>query len=210
MNLTHASGDFAKNTMVEASARYEVIFTDRWNALDHVDYPPNAHYSPIVAINHNADYRIFKLGEFATLGFQQLSETGATQTLRDEIAEARIFNQVGRLVLTDPLFPRQDGRQIKFTINVSLDHPLLSFTTMIAPSPDWTVGLDSVNLLEENTFINYLYFELYATNAGTEEGDYGGNFDTNNPATFPQKEISSLQGQLGFNAPFATVTIRKL
>ena len=78
---------------------------------------------------------------------------------------------------------------------------------MIAPSPDWFVGINSLNTLvngkfrlENNSFIRI---------AGTEEGDVPGNFSIHNQTSNPHRPITSMKSLDSFSAPFATLEIKK-
>jgi metal-dependent HD superfamily phosphatase/phosphodiesterase len=48
---------------------------------------------------------------------------------------------------------------------------------MIAPSPDWFIGIRDVNLYAGNTWVNKLEFDLKLYDSGT---DTGVRFDSNN------------------------------
>ncbi len=197
-------------TFAEDQATYEVTFTSLWNAEDHISFPRNAHFSPVIAISHNADYEMFKLGSMATTGFEQMAETGATRLLKQEMADALDAGHIFDLAESEALFPRRDGDTLSFTVTLSRDHPYLSLATMIAPSPDWVVGVSNLQLINAGHFISELSADLYALNAGTEEGDVGGNFSINNNATTPQQPIAPLYRGEGFTAPFAKITIKRL
>jgi hypothetical protein len=41
---------------------------------------------------------------------------------------------------------------------------------MIAPSPDWFVGVDSLNLFEDGNFVDEKTVVLFAFDAGTDNG----------------------------------------
>ena len=60
---------------------------------------------------------------------------------------------------------------------------------MLAPSPDWFVGVNGINLFSGNKWIIDTTINLYPHDAGTEEGDI---FGYNNPATVPQQNIHLL------------------
>ena len=60
---------------------------------------------------------------------------------------------------------------------------------MIAPSPDWFMGLSNVNLFENNKWLDTLSLNIRVYDAGTEEGDV---FGYNNPSTVPQQTIMLL------------------
>jgi hypothetical protein len=103
------------------------------------------------------------------------------------------------------MFLRSESSQT-FKITVTKDRPLVSFVTMIAPSPNWVVGLDSLNLVQDGVFVNTYKQSLNAYDAGTEEGDRGENFSTNNASTNPKQRINKLSGR-GFDTPFAEVEL---
>ena len=54
---------------------------------------------------------------------------------------------------------------------------------MIAPSPDWFVGVDSLNLYEDGAFVDEKTVVLYAYDAGTDSGTtYTSPDDPTDPA----------------------------
>jgi hypothetical protein len=63
---------------------------------------------------------------------------------------------------------------------------------MIAPSPDWFIGIDAFNLFPNNKWISDTTINLFGYDAGTEEGDV---FSLNNPATIPQQNIQLLNSE---------------
>ena len=63
---------------------------------------------------------------------------------------------------------------------------------MIAPSPDWFVGVFGLSLLDaEGNWVEALTVNLYPWDAGTEGGD---DFSFDNAATVPPGTIVSLRG----------------
>ena len=191
-------------------ALYKITFISLWNAKDHSGFPSNAHFSPIVALNHNNSYELYSVGGFASSGFEKMAEIGSTPTLLEEIRKAQQKGVVENVTTTKPLFPRRDGDRLHFKIEVSSEFSMISFATMIAPSPDWIVGVDSFNTKVMGKFIKDTKLKLYAINAGTEEGDRPGNYSISNPPSQPHKPISSLRGVKGFKRPYATVIIHKM
>ncbi len=65
---------------------------------------------------------------------------------------------------------------------------------MVAPSPDWFVGVSGLSLWDGDAWIESLSVDLKPYDAGTEQGDA---FSLANPATVPQELIAML------GAPFA-------
>ena len=83
---------------------------------------------------------------------------------------------------------------------------------MIAPSPDWFMGISNVSLLENNKWVKELTLNVRLYDAGTEEGNV---FGYSNPATIPQQPImlltpaSVLANNNTSVAPIATVRFVK-
>jgi Spondin_N len=73
------------------------------------------------------------------------------------------------------------------TINVNIKNANISFESMLAPSPDWFVGIDSYSLIQNGKWITEITVPIYGYDAGTEDGDV---FGYANPATVPQQPIS--------------------
>jgi len=91
-------------------------------------------------------------------------------------------------------------------IEVSEDFPLLSLVSMIAPSPDWFIGLNSFSLLDgSNNWKTSISIDMFPTDAGTDSGT---NYESPNNVTTPQENISNLQGINPFNSnKIGTITI---
>lgn len=67
-------------------------------------------------------------------------------------------------------------------IKVTEEYPLVTLVTMITPSPDWLVGVNSLNLYEDSAFVNEKTVVLYGYDAGT---DIGTTFSSPNNPTDP-------------------------
>lgn len=61
---------------------------------------------------------------------------------------------------------------------------------MIAPSPDWFLGIHNLSLISNNEWIKDTLVNIYVYDAGTEDGDAFGYL---NPATTPQQNVGLLQ-----------------
>ena len=83
---------------------------------------------------------------------------------------------------------------------------------MIAPSPDWFVGVNGVSLCGDSAWVNRLELPLMAQDAGT---DSGATFAAPNEATSPQEPIQyldanlELTGAMGEAAVFGTLSIKR-
>ena len=72
-------------------------------------------------------------------------------------------------------------------------HPLLTLVTMIAPSPDWFVGVHDLVMRDEENWIGRQTVELWPYDAGTEEVT-SITFSTGGSASQPHQPISRLDG----------------
>ena len=104
-----------------------------------------------------------------------------------------------------------DGYKIT-RIMVQNMYSMVSLITMIAPSPDWFVGVDSYDLCGMNGWKENVTMDLLPWDAGTENGQ---TYRLNNMATMPVDVIMRItQGSnsdIGkhANVTFATVTFTR-
>jgi len=189
-------------------ATYQVKFIGNFSAdvFPGDNFPSNPHFSPVNVVSHNKDYTLFKKGGLATAGVQDVAETGNPSELTKELNAAQMVNSVLAFTRTGPV----DGDAVvSVTIKVKADAPYLSVLSMIAPSPDWVVGLSSVKLLRKGRFIKRAYAPLYAIDGGT---DSGLDYTSRNEVTDPQGVISRLKYIDGkkVKKPHAFILIQKI
>lgn len=191
------------------SQTYRVTFSNNWNSADHIQVPGNAHFSPIVAVAHNGNYDLIPLGGIANENLEPVAEVGDPKKLNAEISQAQGSGLVSVTLNTSNMFLNSMTEQ-SFDIEISKSHPYISFVSMIAPSPDWIVGMN-LKLYSESQgyYAGLIDHPLYAIDAGTEGGDSAGNFSINNAPTVPKQPMGILLGP-GFQAPFAFVSIQKI
>ena len=141
-------------------------------------------------------------GGAATPGIESMAERGRTATLAKEI-EAAGANALS--VLRKESGPGATASDSFDSVTLTAAHSRITLLTMIAPSPDWFVGVFGLSLLDaEGEWIEELTVNLYPWDAGTEEGD---DFSFDNAATVPHGTITSLRGTDPFSdAPMATMS----
>lgn len=168
-------------------ATYEVTVVMDWSAQTHPGYFPssNAHISPFVVWSHTPETTIFTEGSVATPGMEKMAELGGTITLEEELQE-RVEKGILNFIVADRL---DVPGEITESITVDEDHSLITFVTMLAPSPDWFVAVSDVELLVEGDFIESIEVPFVAYDAGTEEGV---GFSIKNEETNPVENISPL------------------
>lgn len=170
------------------TARYSVTFTARWTAADHGQVPGGAHFTTLAGAAVNADADLWTPGELASLGLERLAELGQTSTFLTEIAAATEAGDAGESVTSAGTGAIGTSA---FEVAVSRDLPSFTFASMIAPSPDWFVGLSEFSLLDdEGRWIEDTGdMGLPAWDAGTETGN---RFSLDGRATDPPQSIRLL------------------
>ena len=186
-----------------ASATYTVTFTGAWTAeATPGGVPDGAHFSPLIGGVHNADVAFLEAGGQATPGIESMAERGRTATLTEEIQAAGV--NVLSVLRKDSGSGATEASTFGSVV-LTADHPSITLLSMIAPSPDWFVGVFGLPLLDaEGEWVEDLTVDLHPWDAGTEEGD---DFSFDNAATVPPGAIISLRGEGKFSdAPIATLT----
>ena len=165
-STTSAAGDPVRNP---ATARYRATFQATWSVATHpVDFPAAAHFSPLVGGTHNAQVTFWREGANATDGIKDMAERGLTSTLSTEI-NAAIAAGTAEHVFTGSNVAVSPGTATA-EFEISQTYPLVTLVSMIAPSPDWFVGVSAVPLFQSGQWTNELQFTLDPWDAGTDGG----------------------------------------
>lgn len=212
LSLLPSSATAQSGTLPAASeARYRITFTSTWSSETHPsgNFPTtSAHFSPLIGATHSDSISLWQPGALASDGIEQMAETGATGLLTDEI-DALIADGSAERVLRGSGLGSATGQVMLDPFPISADFPLVSLVTMVAPSPDWFVGVHDVSLLDEDgQWLDRLVIELDPYDAGTDSGT---DYSSANSDTDPAEPIRNLRGVAPFaNAPVGTFTIERV
>jgi len=208
--------DETANVVLEAlaprvlpNARYRVSFEAYWSAQTHpTDIPPIPHFSPLIGATHGLGIKFWDEGAPATAGIQDMAEKGKTSPLDAEIAEAQAAGLAENLFIGGGLSPSPGVEAVEFEISQAF--PLVTLVSMIAPSPDWFVGVRALSMLSDD-WRDEIIVELYPWDAGTDSGI---TFESDNEATVPRGVITLIQGPPvavnGQVAPFGRFVFRRI
>ena len=194
----------------EGVVQYEVTFDINWSqTLFPDEYPSNAHFSKFIGWSHKSNLNFFEVGTFSSNGIKSMAETGSTSPLDSEI-NTRVDNLEGlKLFVGDNL--SSGVGTVTMNIYVDGDNPNITLVSMLAPSPDWYLGVIDVNLLDDNKFVESKTVKAVVYDAGT---DSGVSYKSGNIATSPQEVISVLNsyplGDGTKDVNIANVTFRKV
>jgi len=152
------------------TATYEVSFESTWSSSSHpTDFPlSSAHFSGLVGASHKATLNFWKIGELASEGIESMAETGSKSALIKEINAAIMQGTVDQSLSGDGI-ASSPGR-VKLSFQVSRSFPYITLVSMIAPSPDWFVGVEGLNLLANGSWQDEIIIPLYAYDSGTDSG----------------------------------------
>ena len=186
------------------SAAYRVTFEGKFTAsalASGVSVPSGEHFTTLIGAIHNGSVTFWSSGGTASAGIESMAEVGGTSALKSEInASSNALAVIEQSIVS--------GGTATATVDITLttDHPLVTLTSMIAPSPDWFVGVSGLSLRNtaDDGWQPSLAVDLFPYDAGTEEGT---EFSLSNSATSPQGTITSIKGMGKFsNEPIATLT----
>ena len=176
------------DTKITPTATFSITFNATWSNTSHPNhFPDRAHFSKLVVVSHNVDTEFWKLGEFATSGVQDIAELGANSAFKSEFDQSKAEGQANAYSESVELLSLPNSTTL--TIELDEDYPLLTALSMIAPSPDWFVGVNNVNLIQNDVWVSELTLPLLALDAGT---DSGVDFTSANQVTNPKEPIQYL------------------
>ena len=187
---------FAVLTAPAATAEivtYELIVNNTWSAQTH----PNVwegiespHFSHLGGVSHNDQVSFWALGQLATPGVKLMAETGwvdHNSNPNDWNAEFQAAVDAGTAhakYVFPQWFPAPSVTRL--TIEVSDTHPLVTFATMLGPSPDWFVGVSALSLRDPNGWIDEVIVQLPPHDGGTRDNNI---FQLFGPLTTPPDPI---------------------
>ncbi|TST60400.1 Spondin-2 [Bagarius yarrelli] len=175
-----------------STAKYRLTFTGKWSQTafpkQYPVYRPPAQWSPLIGVSHSTDYHIWQKNQYASNGVREFSEKGEAWTLIKEVEAAgeRIQSVYG--LFSTPAVLGGTG-QTSTEFEVYARHNFLSFIMRIVPSPDWFIGIDSLNLCDGDHWKENISLDLFPFDAGT---DSGFTFSSPKFETIPQDKVTEI------------------
>jgi hypothetical protein len=199
-------GEASLEREATATVSYRVEFQATWSAATHASaYPASAHFSPLIGGVHNEQVSFWTPGGLATAGIEQMAEVGGVTLLRGEVQTA--INAGGASSIIQGSGINSPGNTT-LAFEASSTFPLVTLVTMVAPTPDWFVGVHGLDLREGAGWKSEITVDLFAYDAGTEEGS---GFSLANPATVPPQQIALLSSPLSSSdPPLGTFTFTRI
>ena len=197
----------------EGEARYRITFDSDWSADIHpTNFPDNPHFSGLVGATHDESVLIWQRGELASDGFELMAETGGKSKLLAEIAALIAAGTAHGELSGNGLSTSPSSVSLEFKVVSS--HPYVTLVSMLAPSPDWFVGVSGLSLLaEDGTWKDREEVPLRLYDAGTDDGTTFRATNANSDPAQPISRLTSESGDTDFtdgNPPVGTFTFQKL
>ena len=200
------ASDSAELPVTTASTSYDVVFAALWSANTHpTSFPSNPHFSRLIGGTHGATVTFWAQGSLASEGIKNMAELGDIMPLDSEV-EAAIQAGTAEGLLSGGNIPLSPGsRELMF--DISVDFPLVTLVSMVAPSPDWFLGVNSLSLLEEGSWVDSVVIELFAYDSGTDSGVI---YTSPDEVTDPRANISRItESPFNVMSPMGTFTFTR-
>jgi len=200
----------ATGAMADETATYELVWDAFWSADTHPGaYPGNGHFAPFFGTAHDAETTIWEPGGLASPGIEVMAEKGLKSPLDEEIQVLVDAGHALEFVKLQGTSANEMPVVKTYEIVLTSDFPHLTLTSMLAPSPDWFIGLNGLDMAPGGEWIESIELAMYPWDAGTDSGT---NFGSADEDTDPQEPISTLVGEFPFFdlPPVSTLTLTLL
>jgi len=166
----------------DPTADYTVVFDSTWSEQTHPGtLPPGPHFSGLIGGLHNDQVIFWQSGALASQGIEDMAELGSKSQLTNEVNTA-IGDGTAGVVLSGGDIPTSPG-MVSLSFTAQQAYPLLTLVSMLAPSPDWFVGVASLELMSAGEWRRQIVVPLYVWDAGTDSGPtFTASDDDTNPA----------------------------
>ena len=208
LSATCSMGDTA-----DGEARYRVTFKATWSAGTHpTNFPAGPHFSGLVGATHDGSAGIWERGELASDAIELMAETGGKSKLLAEIAALIAAGTAHGELSGNGLSTSPSSVILEFDVVSS--HPFVTLVSMLAPSPDWFVGVSGLSLLaEDGTWKDREVVSLLLYDAGTDDGVTFTAANANSDPAQPISRLTSESGDTDFTdgaPPVGTFLIERL
>lgn len=197
-----SSDDNAANTPVSscaADACYRITMNEVWSQANFpTQYPSGSHFSALIGGVHGNGVDFFELNQSASTGIEDMAETGGTSDLRNEVNAA--IGSGTALALISGSGIASSRTSVTVEIELSNAFPLVTLVSMLAPSPDWFTGVDSLSLQDSSgNFVDSLTVNLEVFDAGSDSGVTFNSANADSNSVITKLSCADLVNDCGFS-----------
>ena len=191
--------------MKPLKAKYDFDFHGKWSRSSHpIHYPEHStHWSNVIGATHSSQFFMYRIGELASPGIVKMAEEGYVGTMERQLRIDQNNQQVKSILKTRAQWPAHQPGQKPLSGEIEFDqkHSFFSFTTMIGPSPDWFLGVDSINLCDEDNceWKKQMSSDLFPLDAGSDDGI---SYLSKNKPLNPSQPVEIITPSVNPNSPF--------
>lgn len=191
-------------------ATYRVTFNATWSAATHPNsFPPSPHFSGLIGMTHDQSGVLFEPNTLASAGVKNMAEFGSKSSLTSEIQSLISQKKAQSLISGGGISVSPGSVSVDFELSKS--HSLISIVSMVAPSPDWFIGVRDIQLFENGTWVSSKTVNVNIYDSGT---DSGLSYTSPNQVTSPQVPIFMITdaplGTTGIVPVLGTMTFERL
>lgn len=144
--------NFGGDCSSDSLAVYKVTLEGHWSReffpKHYPEVRPPAHFSKTFGVSHSTNFSLFKIDTIASAGLKEFCETTDTDEFENgEINSQLVFDEFTIPKLSDPM------DQVESRLFVQSNNSMVSLITKLIPSPDWFIGLDSLQVRQFLEFI---------------------------------------------------------
>ncbi|XP_011500698.1 PREDICTED: spondin-1-like [Ceratosolen solmsi marchali] len=186
------AGEILKNCCACDEGKYELTFEGLWSRYTHTKYFPQkewlAVFPTVIGASHMTNYEFWRPYTKASKGLIKYAETGDTVDLELELKLNK--RRISTLIkFRGANFQNKTNKSFS-SVRVDTKKHVVSLIAKIEPSPDWFVGVSSLELCQPDcTWIKNKILNLYAYDAGSKNGMLYEDIEDN---TEPQDVIQNL------------------
>ena len=189
---------------------YKITLDSSWSSQTHpVDFPSTPHFSRLVGATHNVNTKFWSEGNIASSGIESMAESGGTSILLSEIQSNITLGDSNTQILSSGI--ASSPGSTSFILKPDSSFTYLTLVTMLAPSPDWFVGVSAYNLMPNGNWLTKEIIVLFAYDAGGDNGvTYASSDSDSNPKIAISKIITSPFLVDGKITPIGALTIERI
>lgn len=181
----------AQDALGQDAAKYTVVFEATWSSLSHPsDFPSNPHFSGLIGGTHDMSVAFWEPGMIASDGIEDMAERGRKGALRDEI-EGAIGTGSAEFILSGSGIGTSPNA-VSLDFEITSEFPLVTLVSMLAPSPDWFVGVSGLRLWHDGFWVDEVEVPLVVYDAGSDSGPSYASPDDDTVPPEPIRELTEM------------------
>jgi hypothetical protein len=161
----------------------------------------------VVGATHVEELSFWSSGGIATGGIESMAETGAVTAFCNEVQAEVDGGRAGGCIRGQEASFRSPGT-VTLAFDLDEGSPFLTLVSMIAPSPDWFVGVDGIALQQGGCWTPRIETDLVGYDAGTDSGT---TFTARDADVTPHQPIGPIDDLPAMvrEVPFATLVLER-